>query len=87
VKNKNLTESQNLQLSKRMIESAVIMDENLAELLKVETKRMKKLINTNPSTDELIKINTLIKNIIYAMTLTDEKIKNGIKLLELTENE
>jgi len=80
-----LSESQ--QIGKRMIESAVLLDENLAELLKVETKRIKKLINNNPSIDDLTKVNILIKNIIFAMNLTDEKIKNGIKLWELSEKE
>jgi len=87
MKNKNQIEPVVFQLSKRMIESAILMDEALAELLKVETKRMKKLISANSSADDLIKVNTLIKSIIYAMTLTDEKIKNGIELLELNKTE
>ncbi len=72
--------SEDYELGKQLIESAIVMDQALAELLKIEAKKMKKLLNTPDSTEELEKNNLFLKSIIFLLTMTEEKIKNGISL-------
>lgn len=75
-------------IGKKIIETASRLDESLAEILKVEVNRLKQLIKNKSSNDELLKTNTLIKNIIMALTVTEEKIKIGMDLyMENTKNE
>ncbi len=69
-----------------MIKTAINFDESLAEILKIEVKRLKKLAkcnntsNTIETFEELRKTNNLIRNIILALTITDERIRIGIDL-------
>lgn len=70
----------NTLLGKRMIEIAVNLEESLVDLLKLEIRRLKQLTRNNIALDELQKTNTLVKNIIILITLTDEKIKTGLDL-------
>ncbi|HHU63351.1 MAG TPA: hypothetical protein GXZ32_03975 [Clostridiales bacterium] len=72
--------SEDYKLGKQLIKSAIIMDQALAELLKIETKKMKKLLNTPDCAEELEKSNMFLKSIIFLLTMTEEKIKNGISL-------
>jgi hypothetical protein len=70
----------NRLIARKMIETAIKFDESLVEILKVEVKRLKQLAKSNSNSDieELQKTNRLIKNIIIALSITDEKIKTGI---------
>lgn len=70
----------NKMIGKKMIENAINLDESLAEILKVEVKKLKQLAKTTNTPEELLKTNNIIKNIIIALTLTEEKIKMGIDL-------
>lgn len=70
----------NALIGKRMIETAVNLDESLVEILKVEVRRLKQLTKGNYAPEEMQRTNNLIKNIIMALTITDEKIKTGIDL-------
>lgn len=63
-----------------MIETAVNFDESLVEILRVEVKRLKQLLKSSNALEELQKTNNLVKNIIIALSITDEKIKTGIEL-------
>lgn len=66
-----------------MIKTAINFDESLVEILKIEVKRLKKLARNSNSTEafeELQKTNNLIRNIILALTITDERIRLGIDL-------
>jgi hypothetical protein len=72
--------SDNILLGKRMIETAVNLDESLVDLLKIEIKRLKQLLRNDVAYEELHKTNNLVKNIIILITLTDEKIKTGLDL-------
>ncbi|MGI6114040.1 MAG: hypothetical protein ACOYEJ_07940 [Mahellales bacterium] len=72
--------SEDYELGKQLIESAIVMDQALAELLKIEAKKMKKLLGTPDSAEELEKSNLFLKSIIFLLTMTEEKIKNGISL-------
>ena len=75
-------------IGKKMIETAVHLDESLAEILKVEVKRLKQLAKSSNALEELQRTNHIIKNIIIALTITDEKIKTGIELcFSSNENE
>lgn len=63
-----------------MLETAIHLDESLAEILKVEVLRLKKLVKTNDAPQEIQRTNHLIKNVIMALLLTDEKIRTGMEL-------
>lgn len=70
----------NKLIGKKMIETAISLDESLVEILKVEIRGLKQLAKNNNAPEEMHKINNLIKNIIIALTITDEKIRTGIDL-------
>lgn len=70
----------NILIGKKLIEAAISLDESLIDLLNVEVKRLKQLTRSNYDSDELQRTNNLVRNIIIAITLTDEKIKAGIDL-------
>lgn len=70
----------NKLIGKKMIENAINLDESLAEILRLEVRKLKILMKTANSPEELLKTNNMIKNIIIALTLTEEKIKMGIDL-------
>ncbi|MDD4503955.1 MAG: hypothetical protein PHS15_03895 [Clostridiaceae bacterium] len=72
--------SSNELIGRKMIETAVSLDESLIEILKIEIRRLKQLAKTNNAPEELHRTNNLIRNIIMALTITDEKIKTGIDL-------
>jgi hypothetical protein len=63
-----------------LINSAIKMDLALAELLKVEVSNMKKLIKSGASTEELQKLNIVVRNVILGLVMTEEKIRSGIML-------
>jgi hypothetical protein len=70
-------------IGEKMIKTAINFDESLVEILKIEVKRLKKLARNSNSTEafeELQKTNNLIRNIILALTITDERIRIGIDL-------
>lgn len=67
-------------IGKKMVETAVNLDEALVEILRVEVKRLKQLAKNNNAPEEMQKTSILIKNIIMALIITDEKIKTGIDL-------
>ena len=71
--------SEDKLIGKKMIEAAVSLDESLAELLKVEIRRLKQLAKNGVS-EEIQKTNNLVRSIIIAITLTDGKIKAGLDL-------
>ncbi|HOJ09975.1 MAG TPA: hypothetical protein PK733_05215 [Clostridiales bacterium] len=67
-------------IGKKIIENAVKLDESLVDILKIEVRRLKQSIKSNNNLDELQRTNNLIKNIIIALTITDERIQTGIDL-------
>lgn len=70
----------NAVLGQTLILAAVSLDEALADLLKVEIKRLKQLSKEDVFFDETQKLYSLVRSIIMALTLTDEKIKAGMVL-------
>jgi hypothetical protein len=70
--------TENRLIGKKIIETAVNLDESLVEILRIEVKRLKQLAKSDNATDELLKTSNLIKTIIMALTITDEKIRTGI---------
>lgn len=67
-------------IGKKMIETALNLDESLVEILNIEVKRLKQLVEGNNAPEEMQRTNNLVKNVILALTITDEKIKTGIDL-------
>lgn len=72
--------SSNELIGKKMLETAILLDESLVEILKVEVLRLKKSVKNNDTVQEMKKTNSLMRNIIMALLLTDEKIKTGMEL-------
>jgi len=76
----------NRLIGEKLIKIAINFDESLAEMLKVEVKRLKRLAKSNnafetiETFEELRKTNNLVRNIILALTITDERIRIGIDL-------
>ena len=70
----------NSLIGKKIIETAVNLDESLVEILRMEVKRMKQLAKSDIAANEFQKTNNIIRNIIIALLITDEKIKTGIDL-------
>lgn len=64
----------------KIIENAIKLDETLIEILKKESRILKVGSKGEINPDELQKINSLIRNIIMVLTLTDDRIKTGINL-------
>jgi hypothetical protein len=70
----------NILMGKRMIETAINLDESLSDLLKIEIKRLKQTAGKNETFEEFQKTNNLVKSIIMMIILTDDKIKTGLTL-------
>jgi hypothetical protein len=70
----------NKLIGKRIIESALSLDEALTDILKKEAKVLKAGTKDGTNPEELLKIISLIRNIIMALTLTDYRLKTGIDL-------
>ncbi len=69
------------ELGKRMIEAAVNLDEALFGLLKVEIRRLNNAFKKKDGTEEeQRRIMHLIRNLIVAIQLTNEKIETGLDL-------
>lgn len=74
----NRKEIDDSTIGKKIIETAINFDESLVEILKIEVKRVKQLLKNNYNPIELQKTSKLIKYIIMALIITDEKMKAGI---------
>jgi len=64
----------------KMLKAAVDIDESLVKILKSQIKRLGQMAKGKTDVEELQKINALIKNIIIALCLAEEKIKTGMEL-------
>ncbi len=68
-------------LGKKMIEAAINLDEALFSLLKVEIRRLTSALKKKESTEEdARKIANLIRSLIIAIQLTNEKVETGLDL-------
>lgn len=63
-----------------IIENAISIDEALISILKIELKQLKKYKENETNEENLRRTIHLIRNIIIALTLTDDKLKLGIEL-------
>lgn len=79
--------SQKKSTGEKMILSALSMDEALAELLKAEVKNLKKMLGKESFVAEAVQMNHLLKKIIAAMMMTEEKIAQGIEIYKLEMEE
>ena len=73
-------------MGKKIIEVSINLDEGIADLLKFQVKILKDLVKNESPIDEIQKANTLLRNIITALNITEEKIKTGISLCEKYDN-
>lgn len=68
-------------IGKRMILNALQIEENLAGLLRSEIKVLRKRTFAGAGTEDIQKINKMIKYILFSFTLMDDRIKTGIDLM------
>jgi len=64
----------------KMMKTAVSIDESLLKILKAEIKRLNQMAKGKIDAEELQRINTLIKNIVIALSFAEEKIKTGMEI-------
>ncbi|MEL7647500.1 MAG: hypothetical protein AAGU76_05375 [Sedimentibacter sp.] len=64
-----------------MIYSGIKLDEGLAEILNFQIKCMKRSVN-DASIDDIQRANALLRNLIIALNITEEKVRMGIRLCE-----
>jgi hypothetical protein len=69
----------NIHLGQRMIEAALKMEDNLAELLSVQIMHMKQLASKELD-QEIANSNDMLRNIIFSLILTEERIARGLEL-------
>lgn len=72
--------NENAVLGKKLITAAVNLDEALAELLKVEIRRLKQLSKCDTHLEEFQKTINIVRSVVMALTLTEDKIKTGVSL-------
>ena len=69
---------QNHDIGKQLIVSAIKIDESLNEILKLEIKKVKNALNTEHEVDSVYSLSKSLRNVIIALTLTEEKIRTGM---------
>jgi phage terminase Nu1 subunit (DNA packaging protein) len=74
-------------IGRRIIEAGIKLDEGLADLLKFQVRTLKELVKSGSPIDEIQKANALLRDIIIALSLTEEKIRSGILLCEKDDEE
>lgn len=74
--------AENSVLGRKMIETAIKLEESVAELLLIHVRHMKELRGDDLN-QEIAKANKLLRNIIFTLTLTDERITKGMDLCGL----
>ena len=75
----------NIRIGRRMIEAALKMEDNLAELLSVQIMHIKQLAAKDLN-QEIVNANNLLRNIIFSLMLTEERIARGLELCEIKTN-
>lgn len=71
---------QNYDIGKQLIVNAISIDETLNEILKLQIKKVKNALNTQYEVDSIDALTKTLRNVIIALTLTEEKIKTGMIL-------
>lgn len=72
-------QADNERLGRRMIDAALKMEDNLAELLSVQIMHIKQLAAKDLN-QEIANANNLLRNIIFSLMLTEERIARGLEL-------
>jgi hypothetical protein len=75
----------NIRIGRRMIEAALKMEDNLAELLAVQIMHIKQLAAKDLN-QEIVNTNNLLRNIIFSLMLTEERIARGLELCGIKTN-
>ena len=79
--------SQNYDIGKQLIVNAIKIDETLNEILRLEIRKVKKALNTDHEVDSINALSKTLRNVIIALTLTEEKIKTGMILCNVDSKE
>jgi hypothetical protein len=71
-------DTQSYDIGKQLIINAIKIDETLNEILKLEIRKVRKSLNTDNEVDSINALSKTLRNVIIALTLTEEKIKTGM---------
>lgn len=69
----------NMRLGKKLIDCALKLEDNLAEILSVQVMHMKHL-NEKSLSEEMVNTHKLLKSIIYSLMITDDRITRGLEM-------
>jgi hypothetical protein len=77
--NKNLNDK---MIGRMLLLNAIKLEKSLAELLMIEVKSVKRQLKRNSNIDYVRRTNKIIKYILYSLTMLDDRIQAGLKLLD-----
>jgi hypothetical protein len=69
------------KIGRRMLLSAVKMEDSLAELLKAEAKILRKSTLEGASNEDIQRTNRVIRYLFFSLTMIDDRIKTGLSLM------
>lgn len=83
MENKDKTnQTEDRQIGYKLLFNAIKMESSLAELLRVETKIVKRRLKMSGNNLEDIKVNRRnLRYILYMLTILDNRIEAGMKLI------
>lgn len=80
-RNKDLNKK---ELGEKIVLSAIKMEESLSDLLRAEARLLRKKCKEGAVSEDLIRVNKMIKHVIFTLTYVDERIEKGLEMM--TEN-
>jgi hypothetical protein len=72
----------NKRIGIKILETAVRMDETLVDILKLEVKHLKQQVKNNTYFEDVQRTDKLIRNIILALTVTEERMRTGLDIIK-----
>lgn len=69
-------------IGKMMILEAIKLEESMVDLLRVETRLLKRHLIKDYSRADIIKFNKIMKYLMFSIMILDERIRAGIELIE-----
>lgn len=78
---------QNYDLGRKLIANAISIDEALIEILRLQMKKSKKEIGIEYEKDSIDNLTKTLRSVITILILTEEKIKVGMTLCNINDNE
>lgn len=68
-------------LGKKIILSALKIEESLADIMRLEAKILRKKCVNGAENEDIKRINNMIKNVLFTLTIIDDRIEKGFDLM------